>query len=814
MGDLLRDLRFAIRLLRKDAVFSLLALLSLALAIGLNTAIFVILDAIFLRPFPVTAPARLVSIVSLDPTDPRFLPNSYPNFCDLRDRATVFSGLTAFQAITVSLSAGGEPEEVIGQMVTGNYFDVLGVAPAAGRTFLHEEDLVPSARPVVVLSHALWTRKFGADPGVVGKTVLLNQHPFTVIGVAAKRFKGTGKRTSFQLWVPTMMYQQVFGFPEHLRDRDWRLLRIVGRLKPSATAGQAKVQLHTLARQLERDYPRQNQGQDLTLVPFMHEALGPNDRYLFVRAGLFLAVTVGMVLLCTCANVANLLLARSTVRRREMAIRFSLGASRRQLFRQVLTESALLALGAGALGLLIAVWSRHLLLAMKNPFFSESSLDLDLDRRVLLAALLLSALTSLCFGLLPAWRSSRLGPAEALKAGSAVRGSDLTRSLLARTITTLQVAFSFVSLVCAALFLISLYNARERDPGFEEKTLLMVTFNLKDLDYGASAGLAYYSRALQAVESLPAVRSAGLGENRLLAGIVMARSVLPVGSLPGAPQPLIPSNGVSPTYFATLGIPIVEGRGFRASDDEHGLPVAVINQEMARRFWPNTSAIGKRFRLDSGDATVLTVIGIVKDSQFLSLTQTSQPCLYLPLLQHYSQQATLYLRASGSPRAAMTSVSSALRKLERGLPLEATTAEEVIRRSLWAQTMATMLLGGFGLLALVLATIGLYSVASYSVNQRRSEIGIRMALGAKRADVVRLVVQQGMSITAFGIVVGGGALWWLGGSLAGLLYSVSPGDPRILGAISVVLALATLFANLLPARRASRVDPAEALRST
>jgi predicted permease len=810
MATLWQDLRFSARILLKDFPFTIVAILSLALGIGLNTAIFTFLNAVFLRPFPVRDPAHLISIVSKDENDTRFLPNSYPNYLDYRSHNDAFTDLAAFQAVEVSLASRDRPELIIGQMVTGNFFDVLGVKVSHGRTFLPEEDKTPGTHPVIVLSDALWRRRFEANPGIVGKTVLLNGQGFTVVGIAAEGFKGTGRRTAFQFWVPLMMYRQVFSMADHLYDRDWLLFRMVGRLKPRVTPEKAEANLKVIAQRLAHEYPKANRGQTVTVVPFMHEALGPNDRYLFVRAGLFLTMIVALVLLGACANVANLLLARSAVRRQEISVRLALGAGRFRLIRQLLTESLLLSLLAGALGLVVASWSRNLLTSVQSPFFSNQALDAPLDSRVLLYALLVSVLTGLIFGLAPTLQSSSLSPASALKGfGLASTGGRWT---LRNVVLVLQVALSFVSLVAAGWFLRSLYNARQTDPGFESKNLLLLTFNLNSLGYSKDQGEIFSERLLAEAAALPGVRRVGLAENRLLAGIVMARSISLEDAGSDRPEPLLPTNSVSLGYFDTLGIPIIRGRAFTEVDHEGSPRVAIINEAMARRYWPNENPLGRRFRFEEG-TDLLEVVGIARDSKFISLTQGPQPYIYLPLRQNYTPTMTLYVRAALDTPGLKERIRKGIQRLDPQLPLDVATAADIVDRSLWAPKMAAVLLSIFGGLALLLASLGIYSIVAFTVQQRKGEIGLRMALGARRLDIFRLILREGMEVVGMGLALGVTFTVFLGSPAAGLLYEVSPADPATFGATALLLTTVALMANLLPARRASQIQPLAALHS-
>ncbi|HEY0554179.1 MAG TPA: ABC transporter permease, partial [Thermoanaerobaculia bacterium] len=422
-----QDLRFAVRMFRKDLPVTLAAVASLALGIGFNTSLFTFLDAVLLRPIPVHDPARLVSVVSADKGESRYLPNSRPNYLDLRDQSTAFSGLTSFQALQVRFSVGERSELILGQIVSGNYFDVLGIKPLLGRTFLPEDDQVPDARPVVVLGYSLWRKSFGSDPRIVGKDVRLNGRRFTIIGVTPRDFRGTGRFTVFKFWVPVMMSRAVFPLADHVNDRDWRLFRIVGRLKPGITPARAESEVKAISRRLASTYPRENHDQTATIVPFMHEAVGPNSRALFVRAGAFLMTIASLLLLGACANVANLLLSRASARRQEMAIRMAAGAGRARILRQLLTESLLLSLLGGGLGMLIARASREVFLNVKNPLLAADALDLSLDSRVLFYALGISLLTGVLFGLAPAFQAFSTDPGLVLKgaAGLQPRGRKL-----------------------------------------------------------------------------------------------------------------------------------------------------------------------------------------------------------------------------------------------------------------------------------------------------------------------------------------------------------------------------------------------------
>jgi predicted permease len=805
--------RYALRLLARDRALTFAVAISLALAIGVNTAIFSVLYAVFLRPFPgITEPERLVSVVGVDRNDSHYLPNSYHNYRDYRDENRVFTGVTTFQAVDVALAGAGGPESLWAQMVEYNYFDVLGVHPMLGRTFLPEDRGGSGGHDVVVLSHRLWRRRFGSDPQVVGKVILLDNHPFRVVGVGPPGFTGTGRRTFFQLWVPTSAAPEISPYwVSMMNDRSWRFFRIVGRRKPGVSIEQASAEMRTIAGRLSLTYP-EIRDQTVALVPFMHEALGPNERWLFVRASLLLGIVAGMLLLGACANAANLLLARATRRQRELAMRLSLGATRAHIFTQVLIESTLLALFCGVLGFGLAAASRRLIVALKNPFFSPEVLDLSLDGKIVLFAGATSMLTGLIFGLLPAIRAAGAEPLTILKEESAATTGGRGRSALARTVLTAQVAISFVSLVATAWFLTSLHRAHTRDPGFDSAHLTMVSFNLASAGYSESAGTVFARLLADRVRSVPDVGAVSIAGNRLLVGVVMAVSVYREDAPLDKNSPVIAIDSVSLGHFATLGAPIVSGRDFTANDTARSRPVAIINRAMARRYWLGQDAVGRRLRFDE-TAPFLTIVGVVADAATVSLTQTPTPYIYLPLSQRYTPSMTLYVRTRHDPRAVIGAIRAQAQALNPQLAVKVTTAQQVIEDSLWAPRMAASLLLAFGILAVVLAAFGIHSLASYSVRRRQAEIGLRLALGASRFDVLQLVLREGMIAVAAGITVGLVVALGVAGVAADLLFDVAPGDPVLLGGTALFLAGVALLALLLPALQASRSSPLVSLRA-
>ena len=819
METLWQDLRFGFRMLLKSRAFTAVAILSLALGIGANTTIFTLVNAVFLQPLPVKEPAQLISVFGTDEKNKgnllNFMPISYPNYVDYRDQNDVFSGLLAFGGVAMSLSGRGEPEQINGLIVSGNYFDVLGVKAARGRTFLPEEDRTPGTHPVIVISHGLWQRRFGGDPSLVGKTLTLNNQSFTVIGITPESFRGTFAIGAVDFWVPMMMHDQVLTgiFREWFNERRALLFGVVGRLKPGATMEQAQAAMQTVGRRLEQEYPKENEKRNVSLLPLLQSTINPNQRELFVRAGGLLTTIVGLVLLIACANVANLLLARATARRKEIAIRVALGAGRLRIVRQLLTESILLSVLGGALGLLLAYWGRDLLWSFRPPFFNQNALSLDLNGRVLGFTMLLSLLTGVIFGLVPALQSTRSDTVSELKEKSSQINQTRRRFNLRSLLVVTQVALSLISLIGAGLFLCSLRNAQAINPGFETEKLLVISFDVGAQGYNETRGQEFYRQVQERVETIPGVRSAALATDQPFGGGFM-RSVFIEGQEqpPGGRGILTLVNTVGPKYFETLGTPVLRGRDFKQTDRENAPRVVIINEAMARRFWPNEDAVGKRFKF-FGDDFLEEVIGIAKNSDVINLGEDPRPVAYLPLLQNYAAAVTLHVRTNGDPAAVLGTVRREVQALDPNLPLVAVaTISEVLSQALYGPRMGATLLAIFGLLALVLAAVGIYGVLAYSVSQRTHEIGLRMALGAQTSDVLRLVLGQGMIPVIIGVGIGLVASFALTHLISQLLFGVTAVDPVTFSGTALLLAGVALLASYIPARRATKVDPMIALR--
>jgi putative ABC transport system permease protein len=819
METLIQDLRYGARMLLKSPGLTLVAALSLALGIGANTTIYTLISAVFLQPIPIADPERVVAVYTTDEKNKGdlndFIQTSKPNFEDYRDRNQVFSGMAAHQFVTINLTGSGEPEQIAGQIVTGSFFDLLGVKPALGRVFLPEEDRTPGAAPVTVLSDGVFRRRFGSNQSIVGQSVKLNGRPYTVVGVMPPGFRGLNAFGGPDLWVPMMMHEQVLtGFMlENFNDRRALLFDIVARLKPGVSLDQARADLRRIGLQLETEYPVPNGKRNATLLPVTQALINPNVRRVFVLAGGLLMTVVVLVLLIACANVANLLLARAGGRRKEVAIRLSLGAGRARLVRQFLTESVLLALLGGALGLLVAFWGKDLLLAWRPPQFLPGGLDLRLDGRVLLFTFAISVLTGLLFGLAPALQASRPDLANELKDRTLQPGGRRLVTLRGALVVG-QVALSLISLIGAGLFLRSLRNTQRIDPGFESRNLLILSFDVGAQGYDRPRGEAFYREVVERVRSLPGVRSAALASNLPIAGGGFSRTVFPEGHEPaaGSTGTFVLVNSIAPGYLGTVDVALRRGRDLLETDREGAPLVVLINEAMARRFWPDAEAVGKRFKF-FGDETFREVAGVVEDTKVFTLGEDPRPVAYVPVLQAYEPGMTLHVRTTADPAPLVDTVRRTVQSLDADLPLtNVQTVTALLDQTLWAPRMGAGLLAVFGVLALALAAIGIYGVMSYAVSQRTHEFGIRMALGARAGDVLGLVFRQGLKPVIAGLLLGLVLAFAATRLVATFLVGVGAADPLTFSVIALLLLAVSALAGYLPARRATRVDPMIALR--
>jgi predicted permease len=708
------------------------------------------------------------------------------------------------------LGRGEKPERVWGAIVSGNYFDVLGIKALIGRTFLPEEDRTPNTHPVVVIGYGLWERRFGADPNVLGRTITLNEHNFTVIGVAPKDFASPFAGLALDVWTPVMMKDYVARPHFSLTDRGSRWLMVMGRLKPGATVPQAQANIAAIAGHLEQEYPQTNEQMGVAVYSVMQSPFSLKQDMRPALAILMAAVAV--VLLIACANVANLLLARATSRRKEIAVRLALGGSRGRLVRQMLTESFVLASLGAALGLAMAFWTARSLAAFLPPYASRASFDTRPDAVVFAFTLGLTVITTLLFGLAPTLHASKQDLVTAMKDNTPTIGRGTRKVNLRHALVVLQVALSMVALISAGLFVRTVREAYKADPGFDPHGVLLASFDPFLSGYDESRGREFYRRLVERVSAVPGIQSATVARRLpLTAGGIAFATVAIDGYAPAKDEDMrLNYETVGPQYFQTMRIPLVRGRDFNERDQEGAPGVVIINETMARHYWPGGDALGRRLKLAKD---WLEIVGIAKDVKNRSLSEAPQPFLYLPLLQDYRSNMILVARTAVEPEKMFQSVHDEVAALDPQIPIfDAKTLEEHVGISLFLQRMAATLLSIFGLLALSLAAIGLYGVMAYSVSQRTRELGIRVSVGAERRDIFKLILVQGLAISVVGLLAGLVAALAVTRLTANLLYGVSATDPVTFIVIGLLLLCITLLACYFPARRATKIDPIIALR--
>jgi putative ABC transport system permease protein len=799
MQTLFQDLRYAGRMLIKTPGFTAIAILTLALGIGANSAIFSVVNAVLLRPLMYKDSEKLIRLYEGLPQGGTGSV-SVPNFKDWREQNDVFAEIAAYQWGNFNLAVQNQPERIVGANVSSEFFDVLGTPAQVGRTFQKGEDLAGSNR-VVVLSDQLWRKNFGADANLVGKNISIGGENFSVIGIMPPQFKFF----SSQMWVPLVFTEK------QLANRGSHAFNVLGRLKPESNLAQARETMTTIARRLEQQYPDQQKNRSIKLVPLQE------DNVRVIRPALFLLLgAVGLVLLISCTNVANLLLARATSRRSEIAIRAALGAKRGRLIQQFLTESVLLSLLGGLCGLLLAKWGTDVLVAMATGYLPVMT-EVHLDWRVVGFTLALSLLTGIIFGLAPALHVSKTDLQDAMKDGGSA-GANRRGSWLRGLLVVAEVAAALVLLVGAGLLLKSFLQLQRVNPGFRTENVLTMRISLPDGKYksaGATAG--FYRQLLDRVAPLPGVEASGVINLLpvLQAGFNGEFSI--VGQEPdtsGKP-PLVEIRTVSPDYFRALGVPLVAGRTFNAKDQEASEPVAIVNQTFARRLIPNQDPLGKYIRDDEGPG--IKIVGVVGDVKQFGLIAPTAPELYTPYTQPpgpgSTQTMTLVVRTSADPEALAPTLRREVLSVDPDQPVyEVQTMEAVIDKAVSYQRLNMQLLGIFATLAMTLAVIGIYSVMSYQVSQHTREIGIRMALGAQPRHVLRLILRQGLTLTFIGVVLGVAGAFALTRLLGSLLFGVTTTDPITYVVVSLLLTLVALLACIVPARRATKVDPLLALR--
>lgn len=818
MENLIKDVRYGVRMLMKNPGVTFVAVITLALGIGANTAIFSGVSAFLMRPLNVPDARGLIR--PMETTEDRGTGDefSYPDFLEYRNQATSFSGLAAEDMISAAVDAENQSDVIWGQVVSANYFDVLQVKPILGRSFLPDEDKTPGASAVVVLSHSFWQRRLAADPNIVGKTVQLNNRAYHVIGVAPQEFAGTKFVLALDFWTPMSMAEELRRNPGILAERGSHWMNIIGRLKPGVSMEQASAELDTIATRLNQAYPDNRaattHARVLSEIDGRWEELGG----VFKSAGAIAMAIVGLILLIACANVANLMLARAAARRKEIGIRLALGANRARLVRQLLTESLLLSIAGGALGLLLAFWVTDLMEGF-IPILEYNIVSnfFALDSRALVFTLIVSLATGLMFGLAPAWHSSNPALVPVLKGEAEAAQRRKRRAFgLRNVLVVAQVALSLVVLVCGGLFIKSFRKAQTMDPGFDNAKGLIVSMSPTLIGYEDEQARQFYKQVLERVSHVPGVEAASFARTLPLGDSSNSNGpVLKEGETlaKGSAGRVIMTNVISPGYFKTMQIPIVEGRDFDDRDQPKTQRVVIVNQKMAEMLWPGESAVGKRIfvGIDSRDAW--EVVGVVKTGKYRALAEDPKPFFYYSMGQRRPSPMLMVARASVDPRSLVGAVRTQVQAIDRRVPLSGVkTMDEHKTYALWAPNMAASFSVAFAVVAILLSAVGLYSVMAYVVSQRTREVGIRMALGANRGDVMKMITRQGMRLAAIGVVIGLLLSLALAQVLSSLLIGISGYDVTTFILVPVLLSIVALVACYLPARRATKVDPLVALR--
>lgn len=810
MSALLRDLRFGLRTLRKTRSFTVVALITLCLGIGANSTIYSWINATLLNPIPgVRNTAGLWSLTRGGMAIANVAFN-YPDYADLRDGNQSFSGLAAFHVTPMSLTGAGKPERVWGMLVSGNYFDVLEVPTVRGRGFSAAMDRTPGGVPQAVISYSFWQTHFGGSDQIIGKTIEINLHPFTIIGVTPRGFQGTQTGMRSEIWIPLMMEQQLVPGPDLLRQRGDEWLFLLGRLRPGITSRQAQDDIGRLMQQIAQQYPEAHQGRShaATIYEQWRSPYGAN-RFLYQVLPTLLVIAV-FVLFLACSNIANLLLVRSVARRREIAIRLCIGAKRWPLVRQLLIESVLLAVGGGLLAALLTLWTAGTL----NGFLPRLDLPLGFTMQpstsMFIVTFVLSVCTGLVFGILPALRLSKMDPVSVLKEEI----GSTTSSRQAKVSTKLvmaQIALSLVSLICAGLLIQSFVNAQRFDTGFNPRNVLVASFDLFGAGYREAEGIEFQKQIVARLERMPGVRSATISSWVPLSVGWDFRNVMPEGYVPQPRESMVAGMAVvGPNYFKTMQLPMVTGREFTPEDTAQTQPVVIVNQTLSERYWPHQDVIGKK--LTVGDK-VHRIVGVARNSSYSSLNEAPSPFIYLPESQDYFPLTVVHVRVAGAPLLFADNVERAIHDLNAALPVfEIASLESRVQFASFGVRMAGTLAALFGLVALTLAAVGIYGAIAYTATQRTREIGIRLALGAKRSNIFRLVLSQGLRVIGFGVAAGLALSLVLTSFLRGMLIGINTMNVLTFVGVTLLLSAVALVACYIPARRAMKTDPMLVLR--
>ncbi len=802
-----RDARYAVRQLRKTPAFTLTAILTLALGIGANSTIFSWMSSTLFSPIPGAHLANTAFMVRRGSVDSQ---TSYLDYVDLRDHTKSVASLIAWSTSSIDLTSAGKPQRLWASLTTANFFSGLGVRPLLGRFFEPQEGQKPGGSPVVVLSYRTWRLLFDGDPQIIGRTIYLNQHPFTVIGVAPPLFQGASTGLRMDIWVPFMMYQQLDSSWDAIHDRNDEELAVIGVLAPGATSAQAQQELTAEMRQIAHDFPDSHKGKnDALLIPLWRAPEGANE-YLAVMLPPLMAIAL-VVLLLACVNVANLFLVRAVARRREMAVRLSLGANRVRLVRQLLVESVLVALAGGALAIFVTLWSARAFDRFVPPSDLPIDLNMHVDGRVLAVTFALSTLTGLAFGLLPALRSSRIVPVTVLKEEAGTSSGGRHKARLTSILVVAQISLSFLLLICGGLFIRSFQKSRYADPGFSANHVLLSRIDLYPAGYNAKTGIAFQRELLRRIQAIPGVRMVSFSAWSPLGFNYESETVQPEGYVAQRDESMsLAVDRVGPNYLETLGIPLVNGRDLQETDSTDTQRIAVVNEAFVHKYWPGLNAIGRRIKI-AGDW--YSVVGVAKNSKYLELEESPRPFIYWPALQYYRPRMVLDVLVKGDPKGYADRVAAAVHSLSPDMPvLDQFPLSRNVEIATTNDRIGGTFVGMFGLVGLALAAIGIYGVIAYSTRQRLHEIGIRMALGAKRRDVFELVLKQGARMTAAGIAFGLICSLIFAPILCRHLYQVTPTDLLTYFCVGLGLCVVALAACLLPAQRAAYVEPVRVLR--
>ena len=813
MPNLLRDAKCGLRVLRKNPGFSAIAIVTLALGIGANTTIFSWINSTLLNPVPgISRPGEVVSLTLSKPGDSPF-PFTYPDLEAMRNRQQSLTGIAACNFAPMSLTGKKKPERIFGMLASANYFEVLGVKLILGRGFLPAEDERPGGAPVAVISYRLWKTHYAGNSNILGQTIEINQHPYSIVGVAPTEFQGsqTGVRTD--IWVPIMMEAQLSPLGDLLHDHHYFWLFGFGRLKPGVRLTQAQEEMTLRLKPEVTNYPEEHKGHEsVTLYPLWRNPEGLN--FLLATLLPLLMSIAGLVLLLACANVANLMLVRAVGRRREIAIRMSLGGTRWRLVRQLLIESLILALAGGGVALLITLWTQGTLLKFM-PLTEDIPVALSVraDRTVLLATLVISVLTGVIFGILPALRSSGLAPASVLKEESGSVSAGLKKARLASVLVVTQISLSLLLLICAGLLIRSFRSAQQIDPGFNPRQVLIASYDLFTGGYSEASGTEFDRQLVSKLETLPGVQSVALADRVPLTFSGPSTAVKPEGYVSHKNESMKTQVAViSPNYFHTMQIPLAKGRDFSPEDTKRSQRVVIVSEAFAKRYWPNQEPLGKQLNSDLTHEW-FTVIGVAKDCKEVTLNEKAMPFLYLPLYQVYRANMMIHARVAGDPLSFAKAVDNTVHELNPDLVVfDVTTVEVRAQFASFPQRVAGTFVGAFGMLALLLAAVGIYGVTAYTTRQRTQEIGIRMTLGATRQDVLRLVLGHGLRLMLAGVGLGLLLALVLTRFLTILLLGVNRIDLVTFSGVALLLCAVALFACFIPARWAMRVDTMVALR--